>query len=115
MHLSRKKCAFSDGVSINKRPWYKIIHDYVDEIYTCYHSQSENCKCRKPKNYFFKEASRKYDIDFENSYMIGDRKSDIDAGNSVNCKTIFIDRSYSEIQPNNQNFNINVEYFLILF
>ena len=28
-----KKCAFSDGVSVNSRPWYKVIQDYIDQIY----------------------------------------------------------------------------------
>ena len=34
------------------------------------------------------KASEKYDIDFTKSFMIGDRVSDIYAGNSVGCQTI---------------------------
>ena len=30
----RKKTAFSDGVSINQRPWYEIIQEYADELYS---------------------------------------------------------------------------------
>ena len=36
--------------------------------------------------------------------MIGDRKSDIDAGINLGCKTVFIDRKYMEEKPNNYTF-----------
>ena len=29
----RKKCIFSDGVSVNSRPWYKVIQVYIEQIY----------------------------------------------------------------------------------
>ena len=42
----RKKTAFSDGVSSMKKPWYKIIQEYVDTIYT------EEEFLEKSKKYF---------------------------------------------------------------
>ena len=39
-----------------------------------------------------KEASKKYKINLKNSFVIGDRWKDIDAGKKANCKTIFIDK-----------------------
>ena len=53
---------------------------FVDEIYTCFHSQKDNCSCRKPKIALFEKANKKYNIDKTKSYMIGDRYSDIRAG-----------------------------------
>ena len=41
-------------------------------------------------------AASKNNIDLNNSYMVGDRWSDIEAGNNVGCKTIFIDYNYNE-------------------
>ena len=80
----------------------KIIQDKleIDEIFTCYHSQIANCKCRKPSPYFIKNASKKYEINLKNSYMIGDRISDIKSGINAGCKTIFIDRKYEETNGN---------------
>lgn len=80
----------------------KKINEYlknflsIDEFYVCYHGNKDNCKCRKPKCGLFFKAKKKYDIDFNLSYMIGDRWSDIKAGNSVGCKTFFIDYFYNE-------------------
>ena len=45
-----------------------------------------------------------WDIDFKQSYMIGDRWRDIEAGKKVGCKTIFIDYKYKETKPKNPNF-----------
>ena len=42
------------------------------------------------------KAAKVNKIDFNKSYMVGDRYSDIVCGNSIGCKTIFIDRNYGE-------------------
>ena len=41
-------------------------------------------------------AKKNFNIDLKNSFMIGDRWKDIDAGNSAKCKTILIDKNYNE-------------------
>ena len=50
------------------------------------------------------DSGNKWGIDFSKSYFIGDRKSDIDAGNKVGIKSIFIDHNYNEKKPLNANF-----------
>lgn len=62
----------------------------VDAIYYCPHHPDENCECRKPKTALFRRAVKEHDIDLGNSYMIGDMKMDIDAGNAMGCKTILV-------------------------
>ena len=52
------------------------------------------------------EAQQKWDINMQKSYMIGDRKKDIDAGVRAGVKTIFLDKGYKETKPNNFNFKI---------
>ena len=78
----------------------------VKSIYTCYHSSKKNCNCRKPKTGMLIKAGRTNKIDFNKSYMIGDRNSDIICGNSIGCKTIFIDRNYKEKKPKVQNISV---------
>jgi D-glycero-D-manno-heptose 1,7-bisphosphate phosphatase len=73
----------------------------IDAIFTCYHGQNEGCPCRKPQPGLLLEAAATHHIDFSKSFMIGDRKSDIVAGQSVGCYSIFIDRDYSEPKPKN--------------
>lgn len=68
----------------------------VDAVYACFHSQSEGCTCRKPGTGMFMRAVEEFGADLNNSFMVGDRFSDIKAGENAGCKTIFIDRHYSE-------------------
>ena len=62
----------------------------VDEIKVCFHTEKDNCSCRKPEPGMLLEAGRDYDIDFKSSWMIGDRYSDILAGKRAGCRTILI-------------------------
>ena len=52
------------------------------------------------------DFAKKYSIDLLNSFMIGDRSSDIKAGALAGCKTIFIDRNYSENKPTEQDYTV---------
>lgn len=68
----------------------------VDEIFACYHDDEDHCTCRKPGIGFFLQAQRDYAIDLTQSYMVGDRWRDIDAGKNAGCTTIFVDYGYNE-------------------
>lgn len=75
----------------------------IQEIATCFHDNNDNCNCRKPKAGSLLKLASKYGIDLEKSWLVGDRKTDIDAGKNAKCKTIFIDRGYDEIKPQNSD------------
>ena len=89
------------------------INDYLmeklplDEINTCFHDDNDNCNCRKPKPGMIINSAKKMNISLTNSYLIGDRKKDIDAGINAGCKTIFIDYDYNEIKP--KKYDLKVE------
>lgn len=74
---------------------------YVDAIYVCPHHPKKgfkgeipelkiNCNCRKPKPGMLLQAIKDFDIDVENSWMVGDSKGDIIAGQRAGVKTIFV-------------------------
>ena len=71
----------------------------VDDIEMCPHRQDEGCSCRKPKPGMLLNAARRHDIDLKRSFMVGDRASDIVAGETAGCHTVFIDRRYNESPP----------------
>ena len=53
----------------------------------------------------------------KNSFLIGDRATDIEAGNKVKCRTIFLDKKYREKYPTKQeatfiNLNEATKYIL---
>jgi D-glycero-D-manno-heptose 1,7-bisphosphate phosphatase len=70
----------------------------VDEIRMCPHRQDAGCACRKPKPGLLRRAAGKWSIDTRRSFLVGDRSSDIVAGQAVGCYTFFIDRGYAEPQ-----------------
>lgn len=71
----------------------------VDEIRVCPHRQGAGCSCRKPKPGMLRAAAKRWNIDLQNSYMVGDRGSDIVAGKAAGCYTLLINRHYSEPLP----------------
>lgn len=62
----------------------------ITETYICPHREDENCECRKPKPKMLIDAAAKYDIDLSQSWMIGDRITDIDTGINAGVKTILV-------------------------
>lgn len=79
----------------------------LDEILSCTDPSEAPGPRRKPSPGMLLEASAKWNINFQTSFIIGDRKSDIDAGEAVGCRGIFINRNYSEIKPQNSAFTCN--------
>ena len=71
----------------------------VDDFFYCYHRQFDNCFCRKPSTGLILKALIKHKLNLKNSFFIGDRKLDMDLASSIGCKSVFIDRNYSETSP----------------
>ena len=63
----------------------------IDNVYFCSHNRGDDCHCRKPKSGMFIEAKKNFpDIDFRNSFMIGDRWEDMDAASALGIKTCML-------------------------
>jgi D-glycero-D-manno-heptose 1,7-bisphosphate phosphatase len=71
----------------------------LDDVFTCFHDDSDACDCRKPRPGLMTRAAEQYGVDLSRSYLAGDRWRDIDAGANAGCKTILIDRGYEEQEP----------------
>lgn len=74
---------------------------YVDGIYFCPHHPHKgykgeipelkiDCECRKPKPGMLIKAAKDFNINLEESWMIGDSESDILAGKAAGCKVAFV-------------------------
>lgn len=76
----------------------------VDVIMACTHTKSDDCACRKPKAGMLLRAAAAHNIDLAASFMVGDRKSDIQAGVAAGCRTVFLDLGYTaEEKPTNMD------------
>jgi len=68
----------------------------VDDVRVCYHTEADQCACRKPRPGLLVDAARDWRVDLRRSYMVGDRWRDIGAGQAAGCRTVLIDYSYTE-------------------
>lgn len=71
----------------------------IDHFFTCFHDDSQECNCRKPKPGLLEVAARNLNLDLHKSFMVGDRWRDIAAGQAAGCTCFFIDYDYMEISP----------------
>jgi histidinol-phosphate phosphatase family protein len=65
----------------------------IDDIEYCPHFKT-NCNCRKPQPGMVYKLADRYNVDLSLSYLIGDRNSDIIAGNRAGCTTIKLGSKY---------------------
>ncbi len=81
---------------------------YLDDIFFCPHHPDSGfegevkelkykCECRKPKPGMLYEAAKKYNIDLNLSWTIGDHSRDMMAGKKAGTKTIYISHSKHDL------------------
>lgn len=80
----------------------------VDSIKVCRHTSAEGCGCRKPKPGMLLDAADEFGISLADSFMVGDRGTDVEAGRAVGCRTVFIDLGYTgEPKPDRPSFTVS--------
>jgi len=75
---------------------------HVDGLYWCPHHpdakvarfQKKNCGCRKPDIGLLKQAATELNLDLEQSFMVGDRWSDLKCGNKAGTQSILVLTGY---------------------
>ena len=65
---------------------------HIDGFYICPHTKGTVCECRKPGTLLFRQAAEDLNIDIGESFMVGDRKTDIAAGRNAGCRESFLVR-----------------------
>ena len=71
----------------------------VAAVYVCFHDDADGCRCRKPAPGLLLDAAHDLGLDLSRSFMVGDRWRDVEAGHRAGCRTVYIDRRYSERSP----------------
>lgn len=97
---------FSDLAEIHRKLDRELATEgaYLDDVYFCPHHPERgfngergdlkySCWCRKPNTGLLERAANDYRIDVSRSLMVGDSRSDIDAGKAFGVGTIFIGRA----------------------
>lgn len=81
----------------------EILHKHMEEklkqngisilefYYCTHHPDFTNCLCRKPSPLLLEKAIARFNIDIKKSWMVGDQKRDIEAGEAMGIKGILIE------------------------
>ena len=73
----------------------------IDSFYFCPHhpehgigEYKKTCRCRKPGIGMFEAAEQKYEIDRSRSFMVGDKRIDVEAGHNYGVTGILVGTGY---------------------
>jgi D-glycero-D-manno-heptose 1,7-bisphosphate phosphatase len=85
---------------------FKAAQIRIDAFIYCPHHPNAqisqyrvDCECRKPRPGMLFETARALNLQLANSYMIGDRLSDIAAGNAAGCRSIWVQTGHHNDPP----------------
>jgi len=82
----------------------------VDAVYYCPHHPEDNCNCRKPKTGLLESAVKDLDIDIKESFVIGDRMLDMEAGDKMGCKTVLVPENKEKIDIEMKESSIKPDF-----
>lgn len=89
-----------------------LLHDYIqrelarfdcaiDAFYLCPHhpehgqgSYKVDCSCRKGQPGMLLQAASDHGIDLSRSFMVGDKRADVEAGRAAGCRAILVRTGY---------------------
>lgn len=70
------------------------LSDKIDAFFHCPHMPDAGCSCRKPSTGMVEMALERFDIDVENSWMVGDKALDVMLGHNAGMKTVLVETGY---------------------
>lgn len=94
-----------DLVTLNNQMTKKLKEFGIEilECFYCPHHPEKgigkykvDCNCRKPNPGMLLEGIKKYNVDIDNSFMIGDKKGDLEAGKKAGLKSILVLTGYGK-------------------
>lgn len=62
----------------------------IDDSQYCLHAPEDGCACRKPSPLMIQRSARRLNADLAQSFMVGDKLSDIEAGHRAGCHSILL-------------------------
>lgn len=103
--IARGLCTEKEAIEINEYIKKLLTKEnaIIDAVYYCPHhptvgnnpKYTRECECRKPKPGMILQAAKDFKIkNLEDCFMVGDKTSDIKAGNLAGCKTILVKTGY---------------------
>jgi D-glycero-D-manno-heptose 1,7-bisphosphate phosphatase len=86
-----------------ERAMHEVHRQIQDELngavagfYFCPHLPDEGCRCRKPDIAMIDAAAGDFPIDLENSWLVGDKRIDIETGHNAGLRTAMVLTGYGQ-------------------
>jgi len=98
--VARKFFTLKTARQINKKlaDSLKKTGAEIDALRFCPHAPDGGCRCRKPKPALGLELIKKFGVSPSLSYMVGDKKSDVDFGKNLSLKTVLVKTGHGKSQ-----------------
>lgn len=81
----------------------------------CFHDDSDNCSCRKPKPGMIFKAQKYYNIDLSKSYFVGNSVNDYEAAKAAGVKPIIVNNTELTKKIKQKKIFRNLESFIKSF
>lgn len=88
-----------DVMAVNDKMLFdlNVVGAFVDAVYYCPHhpdfggeEYDIDCNCRKPKVGMVVKAQEEFEIDINESFVVGDHKGDIELGKNAGARTVHV-------------------------
>jgi histidinol-phosphate phosphatase family protein len=66
----------------------------LDDCYHCPHAPDDGCRCRKPAPGLAEQAARDLGLDLTRSFVIGDKRADVELARAVGATAILVRTGY---------------------
>ena len=67
-----------------------LVGGRIDAVFYCPHSADDHCDCRKPKPGMIKEIGKRFSLELNEVFAVGDALRDLQAFADAGCKTILV-------------------------
>ena len=81
----------------------------------CFHDDSDNCSCRKPKPGMIFKAQKYYNIDLSKSYFVGNSVNDYEAAKAAGVQPIIVNNTELTKKIKQKKIFRNLESFIKSF
>lgn len=62
----------------------------ISSVHYCPHQEEDGCDCRKPKTGLFSQATKGLQVNFTDTFFVGDNRRDVLAAKAIGAKSIFV-------------------------
>lgn len=70
----------------------------LDGAFYCPHAPGDRCRCRKPSPELLRRAAAQMSIDLKRSFVVGDKPSDIEAGQRAGCTAVLLSAKGDDVK-----------------